>query len=311
MVLLSVNNLSKAYGSRQAVCDVTFHVNKGEIFGLLGPNGAGKSTTMAIISGLLKPHAGSVIIGGYDMAKEPQKAKALIGFVPQEIALYPQLSAITNLKFWGTMNGLYGKTLLIAAEKVLDIVGLRDRAHERVAAFSGGMKRRLNIAAGIIHQPELLIMDEPTVGVDPQSRNHILETVKQLSQKGCAVIYTSHYVEEVQELCGRVAVMDNGSIISEGTVPDLLTKSGEYQELEITVNKAAEESIPHLAALPGIKQVLGLQQSFKILTSNAEAVLPLTFETIIGHNMQVSAITIHKPNLESLFLKLTGRSLRD
>jgi len=219
--LLEVKDLKKAFGSLQAVNGVSFAVEEGDVFGLLGPNGAGKSTTLSIICGLLKANAGSVSIGGHDMAGNGFGAKKLIGIVPQEPALYTQLSATANLRFWGRINGLGGRELDQAVTGSLNLVGLTERAGGRVNSYSGGMKRRLNIAAGLLHNPRLLIMDEPTVGIDPQSRNHILETVKDLKHRGITVIYTSHYVEEVEALCNRVAIMDSGKIIAEGTVEEL------------------------------------------------------------------------------------------
>ncbi|MCR3922620.1 MAG: ABC transporter ATP-binding protein [Firmicutes bacterium] len=311
MNVLDVVNVKKAFGSRQAVDGVSLSISEGEIFGLLGPNGAGKTTTLSLISGLLRPHTGTITIGGWNVVTQATKAKALLGVVPQEPALYSQLSAEANLRFWGTMNGLQTADLTNAVKHALTVVGLTDRAQERVAKYSGGMKRRLNIAAGIIHNPKLLIMDEPTVGVDPQSRNHILQTVKNLREQGTAIIYTSHYVEEVEDLCDRVTVMDQGKVISAGTVSQLLNKAGQYQELVITVNGTKATSLMQLTALPGIKEIFTINNVYKILTSNAEQVLPLTYETILAEGMQVSAIHIHKPSLESLFLKLTGRTLRD
>ena len=209
MTILEVEGIIKSFGSRKAVNDVSFSVQEGEVFGLLGPNGAGKSTTLSIICGLLKVGSGNVTIDGWNISKNGSKAKKLIGIVPQEPALYPQISAEANLRFWGTINGLPSKELEAAVKDVLAVVGLENRAKGRVSKFSGGMKRRLNIAAGLIHSPRLIIMDEPTVGIDPQSRNHILETVKGLKEKGITVIYTSHYVEEVEALCDRVAIMDS------------------------------------------------------------------------------------------------------
>lgn len=256
MTVLEVTNLHKFFGSRQAVGGVSFSIQKGEVFGLLGPNGAGKSTTISLITGLLKPTNGSIIVGGWDMSNKAAQAKSLIGIVPQEPALYPQVSAKENLRFWGTLNGVNSAELDNKVSQALKVVGLEDRANEAIGKFSGGMKRRLNIAAGLIHNPKLLIMDEPTVGVDPQSRNHILETVRKLKQQGTTIIYTSHYVEEVESLCDRVAIMDHGKIISTGTVPELLSQAGENQELVISLNCLAEIAVNYIQALPGVKEVL-------------------------------------------------------
>lgn len=311
MNLLQVKNLEKSFGQRKAVKNVSFNVNKGEVFGLLGPNGAGKSTTLSMICGLQKPDAGTITVGEWRMDSDPMKVKAAVGVVPQDPAIYPQLSARGNLEFWGEINGLRGQELATSVERALRMVGLEDRAKDRSAKLSGGMKRRLNIAAGLLHGPKLLIMDEPTVGVDPQSRNHILETVKALRDSGTAVIYTSHYVEEVEQLCDRVAIMDHGQLLAMGTVAELLSKAGEYQELVIRTRTSTEGLLPMIRTLPGIHDALVQGESLKVLTVSAERVMPLLFEAMVETNIQVSEIKINKPNLESLFLKLTGRALRD
>ena len=309
--LLEVKNLEKAYGSNKAVDGVSFSVREGEIFGLLGPNGAGKSTTLSLVCGLLKAGAGQITIEGREMARNGFAAKQLIGIVPQEPALYPQLSAKANLRFWGTINGVPAGQLEKAVNDVLEIVGLQDRANGRVSTFSGGMKRRLNIAAGLIHNPRLVIMDEPTVGIDPQSRNHILETVKSLKEKNITVIYTSHYVEEVEYLCDRVAIMDKGKVIAEGTIGELLQKGSQFEELTIKLTSCTPELQSTIHTLPGVEKAFCLEEKLKLFTASAEQVLPLAFETIVGEGGAVSEIKIHKPNLESLFLKLTGKALRD
>ena len=311
MTILEVEGIIKSFGSRKAVNDVTFSVQEGEVFGLLGPNGAGKSTTLSIICGLLKAGSGNVTIGGWNISKNRSKAKKLIGIVPQEPALYPQISAEANLRFWGTINSLSSKELESAVKDALVMVGLEDRAKGRVSKFSGGMKRRLNIAAGLIHSPRLIIMDEPTVGIDPQSRNHILETVKGLKEKGITVIYTSHYVEEVEALCDRVAIMDSARIIAEGTVSELLKQGEQYQELTIYLNNCSQKLQAPVQNLPGVENTLPLENKLTIITPDAEKLLPLALDTIASNDGVVSEIKIHKPNLESLFLKLTGKTLRN
>lgn len=311
MSLLEVKGLKKSYGSREAVKDVSFTVKKGEVFGLLGPNGAGKSTTLSMVCGLLKPNGGKALVGGWDIGRDGARAKSLIGIVPQEPALYPTLSAKANLRFWGTINGIPSRDLDRAVNDALKMVGLEERGEGKISKFSGGMKRRLNIGAGLIHNPRLIIMDEPTVGIDPQSRNHILETVKKLKEQGVAVIYTSHYVEEVEYLCDRVAIMDKGEIIAEGTLPELLKQGSEFQELSIDLKSWTDDIQECIETLPGVHKAFSLNEKLNIITANAEKVLPLAFETIVGHGAVVSEIKIHKPNLESLFLKLTGKALRD
>ena len=311
MNMIEIKNLKKQFGNRTAVNGINLSIKEGEIFGILGPNGAGKSTTLSLICKLQKATEGNIAIGGWDINKNTENAKKLIGIVPQEPALYPQLSARNNLKFWATLNNVKVSEIDNAINNTLKCVGLEDRADEPIQKYSGGMKRRLNIAAGIVHSPKLLIMDEPTVGVDPQSRSHILEAIKNLKNQGTTILYTSHYVDEVEYLCDRVAIMDHGKIISIGTVAELLNQSREFQELLITINQLSETSLDLLQGFPTIKSISILGNTISILTASAEKVLPLVFETLVNQGIQVQEIKILKPNLESLFLKLTGRALRD
>ena len=234
-VLLALRGLGKSYGERAAVAAVDLDVTHGEILGLLGPNGAGKTTLISMACGVVTPSRGTVAIGDVDLATKPRIAKQKLGLVPQDLALYEDLSAIQNLQFFGAIYGLRGKTAAERIDWALDVAGLRDRAREPVKQYSGGMKRRLNIAAGLVHKPELLVLDEPTVGVDPQSRNHIFETVRKLRESGMTVIYTSHYMEEVEALCDRVAIMDAGAIVALGTVAELVAQhAARGVELEIS-----------------------------------------------------------------------------
>lgn len=311
MTILEVRDLRKSFGSQQAVNGASFSVQEGEIYGLLGPNGAGKSTTLSLVCGLLKANGGSISVGGWDVAREGMKARELIGIVPQEPALYGMLSATENLRFWATINGVAPDRMNEAINEMLTVVDLQRRAHGKVSTFSGGMKRRLNIAAGLIHHPRLLIMDEPTVGIDPQSRNHILETVRSLKDRGITVVYTSHYVEEVEYLCDRVAIMDGGRIIAEGTLPELLQQGSEFEELTIHLNDLSEEIEASVATLPGVERASSSDGQLRITTSSAEKMLPLAVQAVAGHGSIVSEVQIQKPNLEGLFLNLTGRALRD
>lgn len=314
MNILQLDNVHKSFGARKAVNGVSFSISEGEIFGLLGPNGAGKSSTLSLISGLLKLDQGNIFVGPWDLRKNLQDAKGLIGIVPQEPALYPQLSAEANLAFWGTMNGIPKKDLAQAVANALHIVGLTDRATDTVGKYSGGMKRRLNIAAGLIHQPKLLIMDEPTVGVDPQSRSHILEMIKKLKTEGKTIIYTSHYVEEVELLCDRVAIMDHGTLLTIGTIPELLKKTSNHQTLTITFdtqNPNINVVAPLLQLMNDIHRVIVSERTIELYTNNAEQVLPEVFEYVRNYGLSIKEIKIKKPNLESLFLQLTGRALRD
>lgn len=311
MSLLEIRDLKKSYGKRTAVDGISFNVDEGEIYGILGPNGAGKSTTLSMICGLISQREGTIRVGGFDLTRYPVKAKKLIGIVPQETALYPMLSAKENLRFFGTINGIAASKINEAVSKALKIVGLEDRASGRISKFSGGMKRRLNIAAGLIHEPKLLIMDEPTVGIDPQSRNHILNTVKELKNSGMTVIYTSHYVDEVEYLCDRIAVMDHGRIISEGTLFELMKKESEFQKLTINCERMPAGCGDIIKKLPFVEEVFSFNDYIDIITSNAEKILPRAFSEIISKGGSVSEIKIQKPDLESLFLKLTGRTLRN
>ena len=237
MNILTVRDLRKSFGDFEAVKGVSFAVEKGESFGLLGPNGAGKSTTINMITGLYPPTSGSIQIKEIDVVKNPKQAQKWIGVVPQEIALYQSMSARENLKFWGRMYGLSGNQLDHNVDEVLEIIGLTDRAKDKIDTFSGGMKRRVNIGAAILHHPEMLIMDEPTVGIDPQSRNHILETVKELNNKGMTIIYTSHYMEEVEYLCERIGIVDHGQLIASGTISELRESIGDRSRINLTIEK--------------------------------------------------------------------------
>ncbi len=311
MAYIEVNDLQKRFKKLEAVRGVSFAIQKGEIYGLLGPNGAGKSTTISMLAGLVKPSGGDMAVAGFSVAGQPLEAKRRIGLVPQDIALYSKLSARDNLKFWGRMYGIPGKTLAQRIKEVLELTGLTQRADEPLKNYSGGMKRRINIAAGILHQPELLILDEPTVGVDPQSRTHIFDLIRGLNQNGTTVIYTSHYMEEVELLCDRVTIMDQGRIVASGTKEQLLQQVGEKQEIAITVPFTNESFYERLRTIPHVHQVKATEEQVKILTDQAESILTDVLGYIITARITVSKIEIKKPNLETLFMKITGRSLRD
>ena len=233
--ILTVQGLKKSFGKFEAVKGVSFSIEKGESFSLLGPNGAGKSTIINMMTGLYPPTSGEIHIKGIDVIKNSKQAQKMIGVVPQEIALYETLSARENLKFWGRMYDLSGKNLDKSVDEVLEMIGLTDRAKDKVSTFSGGMKRRVNIGAAILHQPEVLIMDEPTVGIDPQSRNHILETVKRLNNEGMTIIYTSHYMEEVEYLCERIGIIDHGELIACGTLKELRETIGDRSRILVSM----------------------------------------------------------------------------
>ncbi len=303
--------LKKNFGARPAVQGIDLRVPAGEIFSLLGPNGAGKSTTIAMLSGLLAPSGGDAVMFGYSIIRQSQQAKAVLGIVPQEIALYPDLSAIENLRFWGQMYGLGGKTLQTRVDEILDLIDLRDRQNDLVGKFSGGMQRRVNIGAALLHRPQLLIMDEPTVGIDPQSRRHILDSVKALNQQGMTVLYTTHYMEEAAELSDQIAIMDQGQIIANGSHSQLIHLIGGQTRVEIGLNGCVDGLLSAWRAMPGVSAVNAKDNQVSLLTENANTLLPLLFESTAGNGLHITAVEICEPNLEMVFLHLTGRALRD
>ena len=241
MPLLETRGLGKDYGSLCALSGLDLEIERGEIFGLLGPNGAGKTTAISMMCGVVTPSRGSARVAGLDVTREPMSARKLIGLVPQDLALYEELSALQNLRFFGGLYGLTGAELSSRADWALELAGLRERSREPISRYSGGMKRRLNLAAGLLHRPRLVILDEPTVGVDPQSRNHIFATIRALcAEHGMTVLYTSHYMEEVELLCKRVAILDRGALIACSTVEDLVARHG---GVEVVVRKANLETV--------------------------------------------------------------------
>ncbi len=309
--VLEVKGLVKRYGDRVAVQGVSFSIREGEVLGLLGPNGAGKTTTISILATLLPPDEGEVRVGGYDLVREPHRVKPLIGFVPQDLALYPTLSAWDNLAFWGRLYGLRGRALHERIAAVLEMVGLHERAHDPVKTFSGGMKRRLNIAAGLIHQPRLLLLDEPTVGVDPQSRNFIFEHIERLKAEGTAILYTTHYMEEAERLCDRVAIMDEGRIIALDTPQGLMRLLGGgiiYVRLPAEAAAALSRARD---ALPHVREVTVQDHRLKLETTDVQAALLELIAWCNRHNVSILSLEVLEPNLESVFLHLTGKRLRD
>jgi len=313
MALVEVKNLSKSFVEIRAVNGISFEINEGEIFGLLGPNGAGKTTTISMLSTLLPPDSGDAFIDGRSIVREPMEVKKRIGVVPQEIALYPTLTATENLSFFGQMYGLSGNALKEKTNEVLEIVGLAERAKEKIQTYSGGMKRRINIAVGLLPSPKLLILDEPTVGVDPQSRTNILETLKKLNKgRGLTILYTSHYMEEVEFLCERVAIMDLGNIISSGTLNELRMIVGEKDSIKITVSdEISEKVLEEVRQIKEVDKVDYKDKSLHILSLHGRNLLPNIIELLSDKSIKVKSIEIKEPNLESVFLELTGRELRD
>ncbi len=309
--MITAERLCKSFGSLVAVDNVSFEVGEGEIFGLLGPNGAGKTTTINMICGVLKSDAGRVVIGGKDIWLEPTTVKQTLGVVPQEIAVYEDLTARDNLNFWGSLYGLSGAELKSRVDESLTRVGLSDRAGGRVKEFSGGMKRRLNLCMGLLHHPRVLLLDEPTVGIDPQARLNILEVVREVANGGTTVLYTTHYMDEAQDLCDRIAIIDHGKILTVGTLDELTQLAGEAEVLRITGNFDDPAIRERLNALDGVR-VLKVDDRLAVLSIDADgpgllAVLPRVLATDLG----VDDVSIQQPNLQSVFISLTGKELRD
>jgi ABC-2 type transport system ATP-binding protein len=324
--ILEVENLVKKYGDHEVVKGVSFAVEEGEVFGLLGPNGAGKTTTISMLTGIFPPTSGTARIGGYDIVKQLDQVKRINGLVPQDLALYPTLSARANINFFGNIYGLHGKELKERVDDVLRIVALTDRANDSVDKFSGGMKRRVNIAAGLVHHPRLLFLDEPTVGVDPQSRNHIFESVLQLNrERGMSIIYTSHYMEEVELLCSRVAIVDQGKIIALDTIKNLIALLG-GGVVKVGVPKVSDELLAQLAALPAVKEAALVSPAaaeqktgqettatpvIKIMAEHSQQAVINVIGFLNERNIPLTSLEILEPNLESVFLHLTGKKLRE
>jgi ABC-2 type transport system ATP-binding protein len=308
---IEVQNLQKSFGDFQAVRGASFKADAGEVLSLLGPNGAGKSTTISMLSGLLAPTGGDACIMGHSVIREPEYAKASLGVVPQDIALYPDLSARENLVFWGKMYGLRGAVLKARVDEVLEIIGLTDRQKDHVGKFSGGMKRRVNIGAALLHKPAVVIMDEPTVGIDPQSRRHILDNVKELNQQGMTVLYTTHYMEEAAELSHHIAIMDKGKVIASGTHDELIKMVGEQTRIDITLNTEAGKILPAWQKIEGVSKIDSLDGKVTALVDDSNRVLPRLFDAAAKMGVRITSVDIQEPNLETVFLHLTGRALRD
>lgn len=306
---LSIKNIRKQYGELLAVDDVSFEIKKGEIMGLLGPNGAGKSTTISMISTLFKPDEGDILIDGKSIIDYPKEIQKVLGVVPQEIALYEEFTGYENLKFWGTAYNLSGKKLKDQIEKVSEIIGIKGRLKDKVKEYSGGMKRRINIGAALLHEPEILILDEPTVGIDPQSRNHILEAIKDLNEKGMTVIYTTHYMEEVEAICSTINIMDEGKIIASGTKEELYNILSNKERIDIVFDELiSKDLINALENLSFIEEIIKTDKKLEIITNETIKLSDLIKKL---NGSDILSIDIKKPNLESVFLHLTGKELRD
>ena len=308
--MIRVDNLHKSYGQTVAVDGISFEARPGEVFGLLGPNGAGKTTTISVISGLLAPTSGSVLVDGRAMSPEASDVKAVMGVVPQETALYEELTARENLAFWGGLYGLTGRPLRSRVETVLEQIGLTDRAGDQAKGYSGGMKRRLNLGLGLIHEPRVLLLDEPTVGVDPQARINILEVIRQAVKNGATVLYTTHYMQEAEELCDRIAIMDHGKILAEGTVQELKRMVGEGEVLTVQGGFTAEALVRALESAPETHP-LSVDDGKAMLSVRGTGSAPRLLQALLARDLSIEEISVREPSLEQVFIKLTGRELRD
>lgn len=311
MALVEVKDAIKRYGDKVSVDHLSLTIKEGEIFGLLGPNGAGKSTTINMMVGLLRMDQGDIRIDGLSVKERPLEVKRRIGLVPQDLALYESMPAADNVAFFGRLYGLRGRELKARVAEALAFVGLEDRAKELPKTFSGGMKRRLNIACAIMHHPKLIIMDEPTVGIDPQSRNHILESVRELNRMGSTVIYTSHYMEEVSAICDRVAIVDQGHVIACGTQEELRERVSGEEKIKMRATGIREEVLAELRMHPRITRVLHQEQELELYTPSSQNDLQDILYICAKHDAVIHSVVCEQPTLETLFLNLTGRKLRD
>ena len=307
--MIRAERLTKKFGDKTAVDGISFQVEAGEVYGLLGPNGAGKTTTLSMISGLLAPDSGSVTFDGVDLAGDPIRFKQRLGVVPQDVALYEELTASENVRFWGSLYGLSGKALAEAAARALALVGLTGRARDAVKTYSGGMKRRLNLALGLVHSPSAVLLDEATAGIDPQARASILGVVRGVADAGTAVVYTTHYLEEAEQLCDRIGIVDRGRILAEGTLDELKGRLGEEDVVTLWGRFEADAARAALAPIPGTR-VLSATAG-KIALSAGERGAAALLAEIHGRELAIERVAIEPPSLNALFLRLTGRELRD
>jgi ABC-2 type transport system ATP-binding protein len=309
--MLDAAHLRRSFGTRVAVDDVSLQIAPGETYGLLGPNGAGKTTTIRLVCGLLTADSGEVTVAGLPVSTSTTAAKAQIGYVPQDVALYPDLTARENLAFFGRLYRLRGAALRQRVGEVLDLIDLADRANDRVESFSGGMKRRLNIGASLLHRPNLLILDEPTVGVDPQSRHSIMESIRNLRSSGVAVLYTTHYMEEAERLCDRIGIVDHGRLIAEGTSRELVSQVGEKDRITLTANGSLEAFAAACRLLEGIERADVTESTVHLLAQDGRRRLPAVLEAAGRSGTSVRSVEVDEPDLEAVFLHLTGTALRE
>lgn len=308
--VLTVDGLCKSFGDTEAVSDVTFRIQPGEIFGLLGPNGAGKTTTISIVCGLLKPDRGEVVIDGFRVASHPRDAQKAMGVVPQELAIYEELSAQQNLLFWGRLAGLSRRDAKQRSDELLEALSLADRATDRVRDFSGGMKRRINLGCALLHRPKLLLLDEPTVGIDPQARANILDFVTQLARQGTGVLYTTHYLEEAESICDRIGIIDQGRLLSDGTLSELQSSVGGDQLFVLEGD--LQSATPH--------EWDGFNERFRVIHQSDRQLIVSSIEPchaadglrdLLAMPIEIENASVKRPNLNDVFLQLTGRELRE
>lgn len=309
--VLEAAGLRKQFGQLQAVKDISIRIAPGETYGLLGPNGSGKTTTISMICGLLPADGGEIRIAGMPMTTTTLEPKKVIGLVPQDLAIYPDLTARENLTFFGRLYGIPSATLKSRVEEVLHVIGLLDRAGDRSGTFSGGMKRRLNIGIGLIHGPSLLVLDEPTVGVDPQSRNSILESIEKLAGAGIAVLYTTHYMEEAERLCDRIAIIDGGEILAQGTQDELVRLVGENERIRITGSGPIVAAAERMRQIPGVAGATAADGELSVLAADAGSTLTTVLQELAAQGVAIASVAVEKPDLESVFLHVTGKALRD
>jgi ABC-2 type transport system ATP-binding protein len=308
--MISVQGLSKRFGELRAVDRIWFEVARGELFGFLGPNGAGKTTTISMVSGLLRPDEGTVTLGEYNLWEFPRRAKRLLGLVPQEVALYEEFSAKENLFFWGGLYGVARSELKMNVDEILARVGLTDRAREPVSRYSGGMKRRLNLAIGLVHRPQVLLLDEPTVGIDPQARNAILEIIRDIARQGTTILFTTHHLEEAEKLCDRIAIMDHGQILQTGSVRELAKVVGDRDVVTLRGKFSAGQIQQCLEHEP-VSVLSATDQMATLHLLGDQYGLASLVERLSRAGIELADLSVQKPTLESVFLKLTGRELRD
>ena len=309
--LLVCRDLRKRFGERTAVDGVSFHIGRGETYGLLGPNGAGKTTSISMICGLLSRDGGEVEVAGQAVDVSAVEAKSAIGYVPQDLAIYPDLSARENLRFFGKLQRLSGKPLAQRVDAILELTGLTERADDATDDYSGGMKRRLNIGIGLLHEPQLLVLDEPTVGVDPQSRNAILEAVEGLRAGGMSILYTTHYMEEAERLCDRICIIDEGRILAEGTRRELVDLVGQLDRVTLAATGTLPAAADALMGIDGVQDVTVSDGSLEITATGARTLLPEIIRVAADAGIAVSSVEVAEPDLEAVFLHLTGKALRD